>query len=784
MDSRMDTDSSELLEISREMSPRLHSNVTVSNANESLSFQDNPVIDIESSQEQPSVQGIICPKIVESSRKELLADSATLTLKVLDKDSSGSYKRGTEGELRRRMSPRLHRNPEDSNACASFSNQKRFSPHHHQDFPVIEIESSALSSKSIESFKKEVQSVYSATSTMEVLDRDSLGFPKCGMNGEFRRKSPRLNSNVEDSNGHKSLSYQRRFGPRRHQNFPDIDIHSSVEQTSVQGTLCSKILDSFRKQLSADYTISPQKVMARDLNFARRMSPRLHGDRESEKLQNVCNNSSEKLQVISVGQAKRRFSPRLHSNLVSNEQLKTTRSIDVERRLSPRLHPEQQRVKMKIETQLQKLLSPRRIHCGQENEKILVKTPLQRRLSPRLHNEQKNDNQETPLNAPVGAKRPLNGSHADNSYVNETTCAFHDDAPRHLASNIIVWANKALKQGEAASDRGRVKEALRIFNAYYLQYVQVEFVRGCPLKTVSEMTGLVCRDISNGVEEFCVPVTNLIDDPPVCPPGFTYIKSREVSDRVNLPPKAIGCSCKGICTNPNTCECAKLNGSDFPYVRRNGGRLVEAKDVVFECGPNCGCRPGCLNRVSQRGIKYRLEVYRTPNKGWAVRSWDFIPSGAPVCEYIGVVRRSDELDDNAGNEYVFEIDCLHTINEIEGRERRFGNVPVSSTIVSPKINKKILDREPEFCIDAGSRGNLARFINHSCEPNLFVQCILSGHRDLRLARLVLIAADDISPLQELTYDYGFALNSVVGPDGKIKKLPCFCGTPECRKRLY
>lgn len=54
--------------------------------------------------------------------------------------------------------------------------------------------------------------------------------------------------------------------------------------------------------------------------------------------------------------------------------------------------------------------------------------------------------------------------------------------------------------------------------------------------------------------------------------GFTYIKSREVSDRVNLPPKAIGCSCKGICTNPNTCECAKLNGSDFPYVRRNGGR--------------------------------------------------------------------------------------------------------------------------------------------------------------------------------------------------------------------
>lgn len=37
-------------------------------------------------------------------------------------------------------------------------------------------------------------------------------------------------------------------------------------------------------------------------------------------------------------------------------------------------------------------------------------------------------------------------------------------------------------------------------------------------------------------------------------------------------------------------------------------RLVEAKDVVFECGPNCGCGPNCLNRTSQNGIKYRLEV--------------------------------------------------------------------------------------------------------------------------------------------------------------------------------
>lgn len=38
-------------------------------------------------------------------------------------------------------------------------------------------------------------------------------------------------------------------------------------------------------------------------------------------------------------------------------------------------------------------------------------------------------------------------------------------------------------------------------------------------------------------------------------------------------------------------------------------RLIEAKHVVFECGPKCGCDPSCVNRTSQRGLKYRLEVF-------------------------------------------------------------------------------------------------------------------------------------------------------------------------------
>ncbi|GLT52438.1 hypothetical protein SLA2020_257850 [Shorea laevis] len=314
---------------------------------------------------------------------------------------------------------------------------------------------------------------------------------------------------------------------------------------------------------------------------------------------------------------------------------------------------------------------------------------------------------------------------------------------------------------------------------------QVHFIHKKLSRVVPESPRFVCKDISNGQEAVPIPVTNLYD-PLTAPTGFQYIKSNQVAENVSLPPEAPGCKCKGNCTNTRTCSCAHLNGGDFPYVKGNGGRLIEPKDVVFECGPNCGCGPECINRASQKELKYHLEVYCTEDKGWAVRSWDFIPSGSPVCEYIGVLRKSNELENISENDYIFDIDCWQTIKEIGGRMRRLVDVSFPTSNLLHEVDEKKLESEPEseFCIDAGSFGNVARFINHCCEPNLFVQCVLSSHHDIRLARVVLFTADDIPPMQELTYDYCYALDSVTGPDGKIKQLPCHCGAAECRKRLY
>lgn len=307
---------------------------------------------------------------------------------------------------------------------------------------------------------------------------------------------------------------------------------------------------------------------------------------------------------------------------------------------------------------------------------------------------------------------------------------------------------------------------------------QVRFSRADVPRSISDVRGLVCEDISGGQEKIPIPATNVVDDPPFSPTDFTYCKSIILAKNVKLPKSTHGCGCKGECVDPKICSCARLNGTDFPYVHKDGGRLIEAKAVIFECGPGCGCSLSCVNRTSQQGLKYQLEVYRTANKGWAVRSWDTIPAGAPVCEYIGELSRSDEVDAISENNYIFDIDCLQTMKGLDGRETRTGGEAVLATFDDKKSDVE------EYCINARVVGNVARFINHSCQPNLFVQCVLSSHQDIKMARVVLFAADTIPPLQELSYDYGYALDSVVRPDGSVVKLACYCGAVGCRKRLH
>ncbi|CAI7836105.1 unnamed protein product [Closterium sp. NIES-53] len=324
-------------------------------------------------------------------------------------------------------------------------------------------------------------------------------------------------------------------------------------------------------------------------------------------------------------------------------------------------------------------------------------------------------------------------------------------------------------------------------------------MRGQIPTSVNRASDVVCADLSNGKERLPVPVTNCIDTPPTMPPAFEYVTERIMPTGLKLHGGAHKCECKGACRSESKCACAKRNRDGFPYVQ--GGRLVKARGIVMECGPSCGCGPACNNRVGQQGLRFHLEVYKTAHKGWAVRSWDLIPAGAVVCEYVGDVLPYERVDHVEDDMYVIGIDTVRTAKlGTQGRDPMFEDLEhaleeqakakpsAKSHRAARKASKEGGEgsehEEVHYAIDGLRRGNVARFINHSCSPNLFYQSALWDHKRPELSHLLLVASENIPPLTELTYDYNYEVGSVMDENGEVKQLNCCCGAVDCRGRLY
>lgn len=86
----------------------------------------------------------------------------------------------------------------------------------------------------------------------------------------------------------------------------------------------------------------------------------------------------------------------------------------------------------------------------------------------------------------------------------------------------------------------------------------------------------------------------------------------------------------------------------------------------------------------------------------------------------------------------------------------------------------------EYCyiMDAKNNGNIGRYLNHSCSPNVFVQNVFVDTHDLRFPWVAFFALTYIRAGTELTWDYNYDVGSVPG-----KVLHCYCGSNDCRGRL-
>lgn len=255
---------------------------------------------------------------------------------------------------------------------------------------------------------------------------------------------------------------------------------------------------------------------------------------------------------------------------------------------------------------------------------------------------------------------------------------------------------------------------------------------------------------------------------------FTYVTRRLIEPSLShhAENSHLGCACPPSKCSPEKCDHVYLFDNDyenaedihgnsmrgrFPYDEK--GRIVlEQGHLVYECNSLCKCDATCHNRVLQKGIQVKLEIFKTENKGWAVRAGEAIVRGTFVCEYIGEVindadgNKRGERFNNAGCNYIYDINAH----------------------VGPQC---LNEGTVSYVVDATNFGNVSRFINHSCLPNLANYLVLVESMDCQLAHIGLYASRDIACGEELCYDYCHELLAEGG-------CPCHCGAPNCRGRLY
>ncbi|KAL5059090.1 hypothetical protein RYX36_030694 [Vicia faba] len=272
-------------------------------------------------------------------------------------------------------------------------------------------------------------------------------------------------------------------------------------------------------------------------------------------------------------------------------------------------------------------------------------------------------------------------------------------------------------------------------------------------------TGVILPDLTSGAEKVPVCLVNDVDNEKG-PAYFTYIPTLKNSRAIAPEEPTAGCSCIGGCQPGNyNCSCIQKNGGLLPYSA--AGLVADLKSVIHECGPSCQCPSTCRNRVSQVGLKFRLEVFRTKNKGWGLRSWDAIRAGTFICEYAGEVidsARVEMLGGDNEDEYIFDSTRIYQQLEV-----------FPADIEAPKIPSPLY-------ITAKNEGNVARFMNHSCSPNVLWRPIVRENKHESDLHIAFFAIRHIPPMVELTYDYGINLPLKAGQ----RKKKCLCGSVKCR----
>ncbi|XP_023268850.1 uncharacterized protein LOC111659982 [Seriola lalandi dorsalis] len=211
------------------------------------------------------------------------------------------------------------------------------------------------------------------------------------------------------------------------------------------------------------------------------------------------------------------------------------------------------------------------------------------------------------------------------------------------------------------------------------------------------------------------------------PPPYKHIKVNRPIGKVQIFTADLSeiprCNCKA--TDESPC------GMDSECINRM---------LLYECHPQvCPAGERCLNQAFTKRQYSQVEIFRTLSRGWGLRCVHDIKKGQFVSEYVG--------------EVIDEEECRSRIRHAQENDI---------------CNFYMLTLDKDRIIDAGPKGNEARFMNHSCQPNCETQkWTVSGD-----TRVGLFALVDVAAGTELTFNYNL---ECLGNG----KTVCKCGAPNC-----
>ncbi|KAF6160902.1 hypothetical protein GIB67_025437 [Kingdonia uniflora] len=221
----------------------------------------------------------------------------------------------------------------------------------------------------------------------------------------------------------------------------------------------------------------------------------------------------------------------------------------------------------------------------------------------------------------------------------------------------------------------------------------------------------------------------------------------------------------GSCPKPDGCARSSINGWDWhkwsvgaspaDRARVRGTRSSHIRNLGSEASSHPLNTKGLsarTNRVKLRNLvaaadgaellkvtqlkarKKHLRFQRSKIHDWGLVALEPIDAEDFVIEYVGELIRS-------------------RISDI--RERQYERMGIGSSY--------LFRLDDGYVVDATKRGGIARFINHSCEPNCYPKVItVEGQK-----KIFIYAKRQISAGEEITYNYKFPLEE--------KKIPCNCG---------